>query len=242
LYFSSTPVFGEADRIAAGGGGGDDGVPAELKGKTPAEIARYYQNRETMLRAELTPKPPPPKKDEPPPDPTAAEFWNDPAKSTQRMMAKALTKEEFERLAGSLRPSMIWAAKEQCRQTHADFDRIKVEIDQLMKNVPEWQQTDPVMWETTYTYAKGQAHDRLAAEDRAKPPVQQTSERVQPGSVNAPPDVNLNTVTLPGLLPKHTAAHVADNLGVSHDQYRKAAKELEGDGRLPLTYDTRGKR
>src|SRR5438552_2666175 len=96
LYFAAgSPVFGEQDRVPGGGGTGDNDLPAELKGKTAAEIARYYRDRETALRAELDARPP--ASVTPPPEvrPTNAEWWNDPNVSAdKRIEAKAFTKAE----------------------------------------------------------------------------------------------------------------------------------------------------
>ena len=243
LYFAD-PVFGANDRVSGGGGGGgnDDGLPPELKGKTPAEISRYYQDREATLRRELQQTPPAPPPNTPPPNPTNADFWNNPTDAASRMMAKALSKAEFEATAAAIRPSLIWAAKEQCKQQNPDFHRVEKEVDAMMAKIPEWQRTDPVMWNTTYTYAKGEAYTRLSTEDRTNPPSSTAERQTAAGSQAPPPMEDLTKVTLPGLLPKHTAKHVAENLGISDDSYRKSAKELEGDGRLPMTYDNRGKR
>jgi len=231
------PVFGADDRVSGGGGG--DGLPPELQGKSAAEIARYYQQREDRLRAELTPPPAPPVAPPPPPGPTNTEFWNDPNRSTERVIeTKALTKAEYEQVRRSTGPALIWAAKASVKEKYPDFARVENEINQIMSKVPEWQHTDPIMWETAYIYAKGQAHDRLSAEDKARPPVA-TGERVNPGGSSPPVETDLNLVTLPGLKPHQTAAHVAEELGVTADAYRKSQKILEGDGLLPLTYDNR---
>jgi hypothetical protein len=229
MWFSD-PVFDANDRVPDGGGG--DGLPAELAGKSPAEIARFYQERETRLRAELTTAPPV----------TKETFWNDPAKSTREILAKnGVSREEYEMIRKTTAPALIYAAKASVKEQHPDFDRVKDEIDKIMATVPEWQHTDPNMWETAYTYAKGRAHERLAAEDRVKPPVS-TGEVVQPGGTAPPPNADLSTVTLPGLKPTQNAGSVADRLGVSHDSYRKSQKILDGDGLLPLTVDNRGSR
>jgi hypothetical protein len=237
-----SPVFGAVDRVGDPGGG--DGLPAELKGKTPAEIAAFYQQRENTLRAELDARPPasvtPPPA--PPPQPTNTEFWNDPNASVDRKIAAtAVSKAEFERLTTAAQRAMIWAAKSMCKENHKDFHRIEKEIDTIMSRVPEFGQTDPSMWETVYIQAKGFAHDRLAAEDRANPPVM-SAEPGNPGSTAPPVAADLYKVTIPGVSKDGTvksAGRVADMLGITHDAYRKADKELQGDGLLPLTIDNR---
>jgi len=239
MFFAS-PVFGPGDRVEPPDDGG--GMPAELVGKSPAEIARYYSQREAALRAELTPRnTPDPPPVTPPAAPTNAEFWNDPNNSINRVItAKALSRDEFNATAAAIRPSLIWAAREQCKQAHKDFDRVAADIQKVIDKVPEWQRTDVNMWETAYIYAKGSSYERLSTEDRVRPP---SAEPVNAGAGGAPPpDADLATVTLPGLKSNQTAAHVAEGMGISHDSYRKASKELEGDGRLPLTYDNRRSR
>jgi hypothetical protein len=236
----ASPVFGAIDRVNQPG---DDGLPPELKGKTAAEIAAHYQKVERDLRAELDARPPatvtPPPE---PPAPTNAEFWNDPNNSVdRRIAATALSKTEFDRVAASIRPSIIWAAKRQVMERHADFHRIEKEIDAIMKQTPDYMQTDPSMWETVYTQAKGIAHDRLSAEDRANPPVI-IGEPGNPGGTAPAPDADLYKVTAPGVSKDGTvksAGRVADMLGVTHDAYRAADKRLQGDGLLPLTVDNR---
>lgn len=243
ILFFASPVFDHNDRVPSGGGGGGSGLPPELEGKTPAEIANYYQERERRLRAEMAQNPSVPADVPPsvPPSPTNTEFWNDPTGATRKIVeARAFTKEEWDRQAAAVRPSLVWAAKEQCRQKHPDFDRVKDEVDQIMKLVPDWQHADPNMWETSYIYAKGRAYDRLSTEDRTRPVV--VSEPVNPGSTPPQPLEDLTKVTGPGLKPHQTAAYVADHLGVSHEQYRKAQIELNGEGKLPLTVDNRGRR
>lgn len=245
LYFASpnSPVFGAEDRVP-GGGSGDDGIPAELKGKSAAEIAKFYRDRETALRAELDARPPARVATPPPPEPppTNAEFWNDPNAAVDRKLAKAMSKEEFDRVAASIRPNLIWIAREQVKRNHpADFHRIEKEIDTIMKQVPDYQQTDPSMWETVYIQAKGYAHDRLSAEDRANPPVI-IGEPGNPGGVAPPAAADLYKVTAPGVSSGEvvkSAGRVADMLGVTHDNYRKASKILDSDGLLPLTVDNR---
>jgi lysophospholipase L1-like esterase len=228
---AGSPVFGRDDRVEQPPN--NDGLPAELAGKSPAEIARFYNERETRLRAELT-RPP----DATPPN---SEFWNDPARAVKTAVAAAaVTKEEWEQIRQINGPALIYAAKASVKEQHPDWNRVEPEILKIMAAVPEWQHTQPHMWETAYVYAKGQAHDRLAAEDRAAPPI--IHEGVQPGGTPAEPLQDLSRVTLPGLKPHQTAANVAEHLGITADSYRKSAKILEGDGLLPMTYDNRGKR
>lgn len=236
LHFAAgSPVFGADDRVPGGGSG--DPLEAELVGKTPAQIVQIMKDREGRLRAELTPPPPrtPPVE---PPQPTNTEFWNDPNASVDRKIAaKAMTKEEFERVRLSIGPSMIWAAVSMVKEKYKDFHRVEAKVREIMAKIPEWQHTDPNMWETVFIQARGLEHDRLAAEDRAAPLI--TSERVNLGGTPPPMPDDLTKVTFPGLRPDQTAAGVCEHLGVTHDQYRKAAKELDGDGRLPLTVDNR---
>jgi hypothetical protein len=240
MYFAS-PVFGVDDRVAGGGG---DSLPAELKGKSPAEIAKFYQDRETSLRAELDARPPargvtPPPE---PPAPSNAEFWNDPSKSVDsRIAAKALSKEDFDRTAASVRPALIWAAKNMVKEKYKDFNRVEAKVNEIMKAIPEWQHTDPVMWETVFVQARGYEYERLSTEDRVKPPVI-IGEPVGPGGTPPTPNADLYQVTAPGVSKDGTvksAGRVADQLGVSHDAYRKSQKILDGDGLLPLTVDNR---
>jgi hypothetical protein len=155
----------------------------------------------------------------------------------RKIAAKAMTKEEFERVRLSIGPSLIWAAKMMVKEKFKDFHRVEAKVNEIMARIPEWQHTDPNMWETVFIQARGMEHERLSTEDRAAPVI--IGERVNPGGT--PPAVNddLTKVTLPGLRPDQTAASVCDHLGVTHDQYRKADKELQGEGRLPLTVDNR---
>jgi hypothetical protein len=228
------PVFAEADRVA---NNGSDDLEASLVGKSPKEIAAIIREREQRARAEAARVEPPPRNE--PPPPSQAEFWNDPNRSTERVIAaKALTREEYDRVSASVRPTLRWAAKNIVREKHADWARLDADVEAIMAKVPEHLHTDPVMWETCYWQARGQAHDRLALEDRNPQP---TSERVVPPGTPPPPEEDLTKVTLPGITNKYpkTAATVCENLGVTHDSYRKSRKILDGDGLLPLTVDNR---
>jgi hypothetical protein len=238
------PVFGAGDRVNPPA---DDGLPAELKGKSAAEIHQYYQQREAQLRAELAAGPPPgpPPPPAPPAQPagiTPTDLWNNPTAAVDaRIVAKALSKEEYNQVAAAVRPALVWAAKKMVMEKYPDFHRVEKEVDQIMSKIPEHQHTDPVMWETVFVQARGAAYERLSMEDRVKPPVI-TSEPVNPGSGSPPVEVPLDQITLPGVGAGKTAARVADLLGVKHEDYRKAQKRLEGEGLLPLTVDNRGAR
>src|SRR6267142_804969 len=220
------PVFDNNDRVP--GGGGNDDLAASLVGKTPQQIADIIREREQRLRAEAAPPPPPPRNE--PPPPSNADFWNAPVPEVdKRIAAKALSREEYNQVAASIRPTLRWAAKSIVKEQHADFSRVEKEIDQLMAKVPEHLHTDPVMWETCYVQAKGMAYDRLAEEDRRPQP---TGERVTGPGTPPPPEEDLTKVTLPGVSTGRytkSAATVCENLGVSHDSYRKSRKILDGE-------------
>lgn len=233
---NNNPVFDNNDRVNDPPGGGGDNLEAELAGKSPKEIAQIMRDREARIRSEATP----PNRNQDPPPPTNTEFWNDPNASVDRKIAaKALSRSEYEQVAASLRPTLRWAAKNIVKEQHSDFARVEKDIDEIMKKVPEHLHTDPVMWETCYVQAKGNAYERLSAEDRAAPVI--SAERVGPGGTPAPVEEDLSKVTLPGVGGK-TAAHVADKLGVAHASYRKSRTELEGEGKLPITVDNRGRK
>jgi hypothetical protein len=127
-------------------------------------------------------------------------------------------------------------------ESHPDFIRVQKEVEDLMKQLPEWQSTDAHMWETVYFQVRGRSYERLSAEDRARPPVV-SAEPGQPGSIPGAAPTDLYKITQPQTSNNpevvKSAGRVADKLGVTHDSYRKSMKELEGDGLLPMTVDTR---
>ena len=88
----------------------DPDLPENLRGKSTAEIVRYYQDREATLttRIEQAQRSNNNVSPEPPADPSAAEFWNDPSKAVK---AVAVSREEFNAASESVRRSMVIVAQ-----------------------------------------------------------------------------------------------------------------------------------
>ncbi len=228
---SNQPAFGAADRVvdAATTPPADDGLPTELKGKTPAEIHAFYQRREQAYQSELAERDrmlqsrpnvqPQVVQDTPV---TTQEFWNDPVKTTERMLNdKVVTKQEFSRITASAQDGLIYAAKSQCRDQHKDFSRFEADIDTLMLKLTPEQRMQTGMWETVYYQVKGLKADQLIDEARTRP-------------ASAEPVAGAPT---PQAKPKELTPeqeYVATRLGVSKDKYLQAQERMSA-GQWPIT-------
>ena len=197
------PLFDPSDRVP----NTPSGLPEELKGKSPEEVAAYYQRRQSELQAENEalknrPAPAPTVIHQPPPPPSpeisSAEFWNNPVEATKRLIAQqGVGRDEFERAGVNVQANMIDAAE-------------------------PFQRANPHLWDMSYTHIKGRNADRLVAEARAQALL--PTEPVTPGGTPPPPAKELTA----------EEARVAAKLGMDNAKYLQAKERMER-GEWPQT-------
>ena len=214
------PLFG--DRVPAGT------LPAELEGKTPLEIAQYYQERETrILRTQAQP---PVNTPAPPPPPPTREDWEaDPQAAAQRVFQNSVTRQEFQNVVQSAQGTLLQAAKLAARQGKKYWERLLPEMERIAQN-DQQNATNSEWWVTTYNYLVGRDLSTLLAEDAAAAAAAQRSSSEPPAGPSEQPPAprELKPVDL----------KIMNGLGLSEEQYRKGEKNYE-IGKFPVTLDNR---
>ena len=206
----------------------DPNLPQELQGKTPAEIAEYYRNREAEWQARLdaatavnvnTPAPIA--------EPTASELWNNPIPSIRKL---APSREEFNAAVNSAQQSMISVARIVAKENKADWNKWESEVMRIMNALPSHLQADPYQWKTAYTYVKGLAYDS-AVKDASALATARGGET---------PSLPPNEPAKPQVLTEEQR-YVTERMGLTSEDYFSAQKNLANNS-LPITFDTRRKR
>lgn len=228
-YLNSAPVFGTEDHVE---------VP-DFTGKSPAEIAKYYQDREKRVldeanrrinaaREEATPPPPPA-----PPQRvqiTKEQFYENPTEGVEAVVKdRAVSKDDFNRLAGPAQKNMIATAKMVASQGKEHWQRFLPAIESIMARMDGYSQIDPDNWEAAYFNVVGFNESKLRAEAVTKATTK-AAEPPQSASEIAAPPTDLNTISARG----KTAADVCEGLNITHDQYREADKMIQ-TGKWPMT-------
>lgn len=246
------PVFSGSDRVD------QNGLPAELQGKSAAEVAAYYQRqladtREAARRAIASagagsPQTPPtvrqpnepvrPVTTTPHPTLTKEQFWQDPVAAAQQLQAGLITQEQFQTLTAPFIESMVDVARDMARRGKPHWDKYAVEIESVMANMTQQQRATTRCWEITYNTVIGShaADIEKDAVARATAPPSTLPPSGAPETPAAP--VDLTSITASSKRGTKNAAQVAEGLGLSHDQYRKGMERVAGD-QWPLTVDNR---
>jgi hypothetical protein len=233
------PIFDLTDRVTPPDSGA---LPAELVGKSPAEVAAWYQAREARIRQELTRQPAPPVERPPAPPANSTEFVRDPTKYIdERIKATAMTQEQFSQLAAPYQKAFIRAAKQEVAEKHKDDWSLVVEVvEKIMETTPPEQQTDPNIWETAYVYAKGRIADKLIAEAKLGTP-RIGAEGGAPAASSTPVAESVDSIPVVVSGSKTTSAHdVIKGLGITDKMYLDAGKAI-ADGKWPLTMSNTGR-
>ena len=212
----------------------DDGLPSELKGKSPKEVMEYFQERERILMDRINQPPQPTYQAPPAPESARApsrepsfDIFNDPLGSVTRTVDKRVN-EQMDRMTRVAQPGLVAAARMAAMNQHADFAKFRGDVERIMATMTPEAQMNPEFWEIAYLTAKGKAADRMVEEavSKAKSPVE------APTPAAREPEK-------PRELSKEEAA-IADELGLTEDAYRNASKRyVDEDGRLPITTDSR---
>lgn len=233
---------GDANNNAAPVGDGnnnnnnfDPNLPEELRGKTPGEIAKFYQDREVQYAGRIdeleraAKQPEPSNNNTTPVEPSSSEWWNDPNKAVKTV---AVSREEFNQASESVQRNMIIVARmEAARRFKSDWDKWEGKVNQLMNTVPIHLRTDPEQWATAYYYVKGNSYDGDVKEAE-KRGLKMGSE--PPTSPTPPKDVKDEKLT-------KEQNYVADHLGMTEAKFKEGIKN-ERENNWPIVFDTRKKK
>jgi len=218
--------------------GGGDGLPPELKGKSPKEIVDFFKAREATLVNEANTRiaaaaaqPPKTPVVEKPKAPDSRDFWTDPSKAVKdQIAASTVSREEFERASASVQSNMIEMSEFLVAQKFPDWKLFKPMIDEIMLKCDPWAKTDKTMWESAYYYARGRNPDLIPKVTAPPTVIVPGAERGAAGPLKAPaPEPTLST----------DEQWVADRLGISPADYTDAKTKMSQIGSLPFTYDNR---
>lgn len=214
-------------------------LPPELQGKSPEEIANYYQRREEILieRAnrvvQQAPPPPPPKPTPPPPPDEKIDLFGDPTGSVKRVVAREVD-ERGEQFVQAVAPGIILSCKTLLRERYPDYyGEFIQETEGLMQRMNSANQMNPAYWEMTFKNVMATHLGTIVskAEERGR-------ESMKPPAVERP--------TPPGAAPPRPKELteeeklVAKKFQMENADYRTAATRYdETEGLLPFTYDTK---
>lgn len=217
------PIFDKSDTAVI------DELPAELQGKTPQEVAAYYQRREQILLERSRPKAP--AKEEIIVD-DKIDLFNDPSGSVNRVVDRKVG-EAMNRMAATGAPAIINSCKISLKDAHpADYARFISEVEKRMSGMSVEAQMNPQYWELTYTTVKGEVADKLVEEAR----VQERAKRDNPVEKGSTPG---EKPPKPRELSEEEKV-VARKFSIDNETYRTAADRYEStDGKLPFTFDSR---
>lgn len=219
VQFRVFDLFGQDDR--AGGV-----LPPELEGKSPLEVAQYYQQRMTQLQ-------PPPRSNMPPPPPPVSreDYEADPLAAAQRLIQQnSVSREEFTQLTQAAQAGLVAAARMSAMQGKKYWTRLLPEMESIAKTANPIDTTNPNWWNTTYNYLVGSNLATLQSEEAE---AAAAAARAATEGISNP--------ALPPPTPRELSSleqQVASGLGIDEAGWRKGEERVR-DGRLPVTLDNR---
>lgn len=201
---------------AVGGGG----LPPELQGKTPAEIAAYYADREQTIldnaRRMVTEAREGSNNPPPPPSPTPTPNPGDP---------KFVTQEQLANLTASAQAGLVQMAQMTASTGKSDWNRLLPEIKKIVDQLPAAQQINSEIWSEAYYNVRGRMTDTLVTEAR------NSALGLEPPSAPPPPAAKPRVFT-PG------EQAVIEGCGITQEMYADAENKL-AVGYQPFTTDNR---
>ena len=201
-------------------------LPAELNGKSGAEIAAYYREQAAAQAPNRNPDPPAP--DPSSPITTNQEWYTNPEAAARKIVSGiAVSKGEFERIQRDAIPGLIAVARMTVRDKHsADWANFEADVNTAMRSLSADLQLDPMQWETAYYYVKGLRHDKDVQTARESATTNSSGAELPSGaSITPPTPVPLNA----------EQKYVAEHMGITEDSYKRAKARLE-TGQWPVTY------
>lgn len=199
--------------------GGGGGLPAELQGKTPAEIATYYADRESNIlanarrmvnEAQETNRSTPPEAPRTPPT-------TDP-----------VTRDEFNSVLAASQDGLIQVAQMTASQGKPDWARLLPEIRKVMDQMNPLQKVNSAVWEEAYFNVRGRMTDTLVTEARRS--ALGLEQPAPPPAAPTPPRSYTSD-----------EMRVIEGLGVTSEMYGDTEKKL-ADNFQPFTTDNRNQR
>lgn len=224
-------------------------LPKELEGKTPEEIAEFYQGQMQQQKSvyeqalEAVGKPETPSVPNQPAKPTPvtmAQFLANPDEATRKIIAEnGVTREEFTAASASVQEMMIRQAKEWAKRDldadaqkaggTIDWARMDPLLDDIAKKCDPQSLTRIETWKTAFNYNLGQMHHTFVKEavTRATMP----AETVTPGGNRPDPKKPLTVAE----------ESVAEGLGLTAESYNMGRDNMTQQ-KFPLTMDNRNRR
>jgi hypothetical protein len=198
----------------------NNGLPTELQGKTPAEIAAYYADREQTILGNARRMV------------TEAQEGNrqpgidpPPVPPTPRSGSENVTREEFTAVTNAAREGLINMAKLTASQGKPDWSRLLPEVERIMKQLSADLQIDSAVWSETYFNVRGRMTDTLVNEAHNR------ALGLEP--VSPPP-----TAPTPPRVFTSGEIDVVEGMGITTEMYADAEKKLESNYQ-PFTTDNR---
>lgn len=223
------PVFSAEDRV------NDPTLPPELVGKSPAEIAKFYQQREATLvkranDALRAASDNPPRSSVTITQPTDRSP-NQPAPSTP------ITRADAEALVSPARETLVQSARMVASNNKPFWAKYSTEIEQVMSNLPVEERMQSQTWETAYYSVVGLHAQEIEA--AAKQSAAIAAEPPAAAPTPAPTPVDLTKLIHPES--GKTAVDVCNGLNISQDSYRESMTRID-KGVWPLTRDNVGRK
>lgn len=230
------PVFTQNDRV-------ETPLPPEIQGKTPAQIAQYYQDRERTIRAEAQTAianaaagtPPPPVLDVRHHTPavlpvTRENFESDPLAATQQMINQGtVSRAEWNAMLPAVQSNMIETARDRAKQGKQYWGRVEQVINILTKDADPISKLDTGFWNMAYNAAVGQELGRLQQEDAAA--ARSSAEPPSGGSLPPPAPRELSAQEM----------RVVSGMQITPDIYRDMETKMR-ENKFPVTLDNRRRR
>jgi hypothetical protein len=220
------PVFDQNDRVQT----------PDFTGKTPAEIAQHYQERERRLVAEAARRidnaerpPAPPRNDQP--SYTNETFAERPLDTAREVLAReGVTRQEFDRVVTASTANLIDNARFMASQGKQYWGRLSAIIEQYTASADPMAKVDKSFWETAYNAALGANLSTIQAEERAAAAAASSSSEAPSGGSTPPPAPRMLT---------ERENRVVDGLGITSDRFRKAEERMASASPFPITLDNR---
>jgi hypothetical protein len=197
----------------------EDAVPSELAGKSAAEIAAYYVDREATIMENARRMVTEAREGTPPPVP--------PVPPTSPKAGETVSRDEFNQMAGAAQQGLIQMAQMTASTGKEYWTRVLPEVKKIVEAMPPLMQINSEVWNEAYFNVVGRMSTTLMQEVRNR------ALGLEPPSPppTAPEKARVFT---------EDETRVISGLGVTPQMYADAEKKLETNHQ-PFTTDTRRK-
>jgi hypothetical protein len=223
------PIYSKSDTPAK-----PSKLPPELVGKTPDEIAEYYErknelvleNARRIVSAKAPAEKPAPKEE---PD-EKIDIFGDPTSSIKKLIHTEI-REAVRVTTDKIEPNMVNTCRQIMRERHADWHRWSSQVEEAMKGMDAERRMNPEMWEIAYLNVLGRNVETIRNEavENSKKPKSPIETPVSPGAPSGKPEELSDMEKV-----------VAGKYDMTEDQYRDYKTRYESsEGVFPFTYDSR---